>query len=270
MERVGKRARTRGAPRYSATGRALTRSGYSNAARGVATRGAYPRTPIYRAPAIRRMSGELKGVDSGILSAAVGVFIASTNTNTGCAVLNVVTPGNGSWNRVGRKISMKSLRFRGAVEAVCDNGGVPGTVAARGVVVRIVIVYDKQPSGVLPTFADIFGHTSQLGSEISNPIDGLRYDNMSRFRVLRDKIIVINPVDNPIASDAGVVTKRYFDEFVDLKGLETVFKGESSPCTISDISSGGLYMFVRKDANTTDTAANFNSDANCRLRYTDV
>lgn len=272
MERVGKRARTRGAPRYSAMPSGFrARTGYSTPAALVSARAHFAArraTPVYRTPVLRSC-GELKGVDTGVLSAQIGVFLSTTNTNTGVAVINCVAPGSGSFNRVGRKIRMKSLRIRGAVEALCDNNGDPAGTSPRGVVIRMVVVYDKQPSGVVPTYDTIFGHTTQAGTEIGNPLDPLRYDNTGRFRVLRDKVFTINPEYNPLAADAGIVTKRAFDEYIDLKGLETVYSGQSATCTITDISSGALYLWVRKDANTTNTAANFNSDANSRLRYYD-
>jgi len=58
---------------------------------------------------------EIKGMDTEL--AIAGPVLATTATNGDCFVLNLVQQGAGSWNRVGRKIRMKSLRLKGLITA---------------------------------------------------------------------------------------------------------------------------------------------------------
>lgn len=67
------------------------------------------------------------------------------------------------------------------------------------------------------------------------------------------------------------ITNNYdFDEYIELGNRVTIFSGDSSPMTIADISSGGLYVFFRADQATTNVNA-FNVAGNsfARLRYSD-
>jgi len=216
---------------------------------------------------------ELKGVDTQNLHTQVGVWLATTSTSGSMTVLNCVVPGSGSWNRVGRRIKMKSLRFRGAIESISQNNASPLIAATYGTVGRIVIVYDRQPSGVQPTFQTIFGSTDQVGTEDSGIFSGIRYDNTERFVVLRDKIVTLNPVAIPDPAVVGAalncVIKGYVDEYIDMKGLETLYSGQSSPCTIGDISSGAVYMFCRVDPNTAYAQMQWGTNATSRLRFYD-
>jgi len=215
-----------------------------------------------------RAQQELKGLDTSITVADV---LATTNTNTDVIPLNLIVPGNGSFNRVGRKVRLQSVRMYGYGSAQLSDLATSGNIS--GVVVRQVLVYDKQPSGVLPTFDTIFGHTLPDGTEATNFLDPLKYDNTSRFRVLRDVRHEVNPT---LWNNAGGTTDEQiilfkFDEFVKLPSLETVYSGQSSPQTIADISSGALYYIVRASANVTgDAEAVINGDSFCRVRYTDA
>lgn len=210
--------------------------------------------------------GELKGVDTNLQLTSSNIP-STTTTNTGSFVLNLVAPGNGSFNRVGRKISMKSLRLRGVASATLDdNASVSPTQC---LTLRMVVVFDTQPGGVLPTFDTIFGNTDQTGAETCVTLSALRYDNTARFRVLRDWVRTFSADStNPALGSGNDYVE--FDEFIDLKGLVTVYSGQSSPCTITDIASGGLYVFFRADSNTGASAqAQILAASTARLRYTD-
>lgn len=211
--------------------------------------------------ALERMAVlEKKGVDTALAETTV---IATTNTNGDSYVVNAITPGTASYQRVGRKVHLKSLRIRGV--AINDFG--QATSLQYGNILRMVVVWDKQPSGTLPTFDTIFGRTVAAGTESSSFLDAVRYDNMNRFKVLRDKCIMWVP---PIATSAGAGNQQMteFDEYIKLNGLETVFSGQTDPTTIADISSGGLYLFFRVYSSSSATTVNIAS-AYARLRYVD-
>ena len=253
-------------PRGTARGRAVTTVvGRSRREKLKRLRFGGPRVMAPRPGSINAL--ELKGMDTAINLTSSNV-LSTTNTNGATFVLNLVQTGNGSWNRVGRKISMKNVRIRGTAAATLDDNG--GASPQQALTLRMVLVYDSQPSsGTIPTFDTIFGNTAQDGTESTTIISPLRYDNTGRFRVIRDwvRTFAASSVSTTLNSGNQYI---YFDEFVDLKGAETIFSGQSAPMTIADISSGALYLIFRADANTGASAqAQILTASFARLRYID-
>lgn len=212
-------------------------------------------------------TGEFKGLDTEMPLTSTEI-VATTNTNEASFTLNLVRQGTGSWNRVGRKIKCKTLRIFG--DASCVHAG-EGTGTVRGNVLRMVVVWDKQPSGdPVPTFDEIFGHTVQDGTESTDFLDPRKYDNMDRFRVLKDCRYESNPGAAALdgASEVGVENKFHIDEFVRLKVGETVYGGQSEPMTIADVNSGAIYCYFRAEMNNA-TQTFWTTDLTARLRYQD-
>lgn len=214
--------------------------------------------PATSSPMILMSSKELKGMDTDITTSV----ITTTNTNGGSFVCNLILPGNGSWNRIGRKVQLKSARLKGHMVYTYDT-----TTDALAGAARLVIVWDKQPSGnAIPAFDNIFGRTAQDGTETTEYLDSLRYDNTDRFAVLRDSIFTANPGQQ--SSNGEYIV--HFDEYIKLGGRETVYSGQSDPQTIADISSGALYVYYRATDTNASAAGSWKVDkATCRLRYTD-
>lgn len=215
--------------------------------------------------AIRRAAGEKKLLDTSI---DVGNMLTTTDTNDDILVLNLIRAGNGYWNRVGRKVFLKSIRLYGEFFGQFTQ---PADGDNLGATIRMVVVWDKQPSGnAIPTFNTIFGHTDQAGTEATDVLDPIRPDSFGRFQILRDCKININPPDTPLA--AGDVTNVYqhFDEYIKLGNKVAQYGGDSSPMTIADINSGALYVVFRT-TQTTATESVFTTSARsfARLRYSD-
>ncbi len=224
--------------------------------------------PAVSQKALTKNSGELKGMDTDIVIA--GPVISTVSTNADSFVLNLVEPGNGSYNRIGRKIFNKTVRIKGSASyAYAD---IATTESLSGGYMRMLVVWDKQPSGVLPILNLIIGRTSQDGTETSDMLDSLRFDNTARFSILRDTTIVCNPNSAPPptgGTENKVYNKYFFDEFIDLKNRTTVFSGDSDPVTIADISSGALYVYSRSNA-AVDEKIDWvvEAETSARLRFT--
>lgn len=215
---------------------------------------------------LQKASGELKGMDTDL---ALDPVIATTGTNGSIFCVNQIEAGNGSWNRSGRKAFLKSLRVCGIAQYNSSDAVTTGTLNAG--TLRMAVVWDKQPGGSLPVFSDIFGRTSQDGTETVGLFDNLRYDNTGRFQVLRDVYITANPQAwNNAGGTLDTITYNYrFDEFIDLKNRTTIFSGDSDPITIADISSGGLYVVFRSSQDSNDKAEfKITSQSFARLRFT--
>lgn len=217
---------------------------------------------------VYRSSGETKGVDTSLATANV---VSTVATNDDAFVLNLVQQGAGSWNRVGRKVRLSSVRLWGTCEYVYISPAA-GTGTVESNTLRMVVVWDSQPSGAsIPSFDDVFGTTSQTGTESTTFLDPLTYDNMGRFKVLRDSRICANPnfQHNTNGSVDDVNMTFIFDEYIKLNGRETIFSGQSNPMTIADVSTGALYVYFRAAKNSADSTFSVNADAKARLRYTD-
>jgi len=216
-----------------------------------------------------RKTVEKKGVDFPLADG--NPIVSSTTSNASALCLNLVQAGAGSWNRVGRKIQPQSLRLRG--EILWTLGKETTTLNYNGNTLRMVIVFDKQPSGnAIPTFDTVFGVTGQDGSETTTYLNSVKYDNMDRFSVLRDCVVNFEPpvYNNAAGTQNLVVVTRPFDEFLTLKGKETVYLGQSVPMTIADVSSGAIYVYFRAAANVNlQNQLQVGPNSTARLRYID-
>jgi len=219
------------------------------------------------ASAIRRLI-EVKGVDTGV---AYGPIVAADNTNAGAFCLNLIQQGTGSWNRIGRKITMKSVRLMlnfELVETVLAGNSLSNSV-------RYIVVYDRQPnSSALPRFDDIFGVTDQTGAESTLQWFPLRYDAMDRFRIVRDKTIEFQPPTNIAGATATSSTRTqniHCDDYVKLPDYETVFSNTANPMTTAEISTGTLLLYVRAQNNSVGVSTvALDETSQVRLRYVDL
>lgn len=215
-----------------------------------ASLGAQSGRSIYHQP-----SQELKAFDVTSTTTNVDVVAAPPNFAT-----NLNCPVNGAelYQRVGRKIYMKSLHLKGWLQ-----------IAATALqdFVRIVVYYDSQPNAGPPTFASLF-QDSTVGAA-STFLSSINLVNRERFQILRN-IEVLTPSST---YNAGVLTNTAYpetngrlrvDEFIDLKGLETIFNSTNGG-TVADISSGAVGFVVFSAENSNSVVFQWSS----RLRYYD-
>lgn len=205
---------------------------------------------------LRKMLGnELKAYDSS--------FSMTIATTANSKTINPVQNGSEIYNRVGRKIYMKSLHIRGWV----NNKATAVTDYA-----RIMIVYDYNNDGsVTTTFGEILANIRSGGG--SDWLSNLDLDNRSTIKIIRDYEITLPAVTN--TAGAGVLTniqsvndpiKHSFNInwYIDLNGLETVFNSGTSS-SAGDIQSGALFIKVFSGA--TDFC--WEIDGTYRLRFYD-
>jgi len=227
--------------------------------------GAFSRPSVRRSVGMmsRRNASELKGADINLGSGVV----ATTTTNASSFLLNGIAPGSASFNRIGRKVTLKSLRLKGGATFTM-------TPSATGAVnhnsLRMVVVFDRQPnSGSIPTWDTIFGITAQDGTETSTTWAPMKYDNMSRFQVLKDKTIDCQTVPGNVATTGVIDQWVSFDEFMSLGNRESTYSGQSAPCTTADISTGALYVYFRSQNQSASATVGIDTDSVARLRYQD-
>lgn len=246
----GRRRATSKSAMVMAQRRALRMAARSVASRHYGPPGPYP-------------VGELKGMDTVVSWANVA---DTTNTNANTEVLNLIQTGTGSWNRIGRKVCLKSIRVMGYTECYIVTTGAGSDLY--GNVLRLCLVWDKQPSGAaIPTFDDIFQYTTQAGTEATSFFSPPAFDTMDRFRVIKDWSINCFPESTPSAGNVAIY-RHHVDEYVPLPNLDVNYSGQSTPMTIADINTGALYLIGRALTNDA-TSTNFAAYFNCRIRYVD-
>lgn len=147
--------------------------------------------------------------------------------------LNLPVNGAELYQRIGRKIYMKSLHFRGVVF---------NTAAAAQDFVRILILYDSNPNGAAPAYTDIL-QDSTAGAG-TNFFSHLNLINRERFKVIRDWHRVM-PLTTAANTESSVPETNCFhlDWWIPLKGLETIFNGTNGG-TIGDISTGAVIIMT--------------------------
>lgn len=219
-------------------------SGYSRAARPakkrVARRGGL--VPTYRGFTPRQFSrGEWKYND---LNTAVDINSTATLT-----LLNGLQPGTAANQRVGMKITMKTLEIRARM----------ATTAATGVeqFARWFIVLDRQPNGAAPgAITDII---SAAGVQYPRNLA-----NRKRFKILLDKCWAFGATS--VAT--GTPTSRFVKYYLKFRRPLVTEFNTGVAGTVADISTNSLYLVVigSEVAGNTDVQAAINT----RLRYTDM
>ena len=164
-------------------------------------------------------------------------------------LLNVVAQGAGVTQRVGKKIVLKSLQCRGNLQ----NGS---TAAANDV--AFMIVYDKRPTGALPTITDILA--------LATPTAMNNDANAGRFSILKrvDEILVGNIAAAANYTEAAV---KGSDWYLNLKNRQTVYKAAATGA-IGDIEEGALYLVTIGGAAAGTAAASL--FGSFRMRFNDV
>ena len=72
----------------------------------------------------------------------------------------------------------------------------------------MLVVYDKQPNGALPTYATVMQTRDNAGAASNTAFSDPNFDNKERFTILRDTTFVLPSVTNTV----GVLTNVGFDQ----------------------------------------------------------
>lgn len=236
--------------------RKLERQGSSRRVRFRRAAGYQLGRSLYRHPQV-----ELKVVDAAKFTNAFRTPAAGTSI---AGPINAISNGPEIYQRVGRKVYMKSVAIKGfvinAATSIQDLG-------------RIFLIYDSQSNGAFPSVADVISDFNSAGVTTSGT-SSINLNNRQRFQIIRDHHITLPAVTNT----AGVLTNgpsfndttRYSFEinwFIKLKGLEAIYNqlAPGGGPDITEIASGSLFlMFVSTQADAT-----YNFIGQTRLRYYD-
>lgn len=191
--------------------------------------------------------GDIKSVDTSIVTAAKMSATPTGNADIFCVTL--VAEGTADYQRVGRYIYPKAIQLAGVIGFVTEpdssNQNWPETV-------RMCLVWDKSPDGVIPSFETMFQQIDAAGSTAGSDIfDKINPREKSRFKILRNWTVSAAPPGNSLADQGGILQKTTtrqhiaFDTYVPLtkKGLEIQFN--ASTASIASVVSGAAYIVWR-------------------------
>lgn len=224
---------------------------------------------------------EVKTLDMLFTGASAAVYTPDTvplqvlncSTNTTCIqALNLIQQGPGTSQRIGHKVSLKSVRIR--LNSFLGNVNVLPSVSH----VRVMVVYDHNPDGVYIATNQILSNITQANVvQNGQYTDSLNPNFFERMVILMDKFITLVPVQTGAVSTTSLTgpsdqTPFVIDEFVNLKNLETVFGNTvnglqtANPMTIAYIQTGALYILTLGD---TGGGQCWNWQGSARLRFRD-
>lgn len=222
------------------------------------------------------LKGETKAIDLPNTGATLSGNITIASGNPTSKSLTLVQEGSGFWNRIGRKVCMKSLQLTGWINFLA------GGASANQELIRYIIFYDKQPNGVAATWNQIVQAYDNAGTATNLVTDGINLDNRDRFVILRDRKVMYTSYSDGsgqpgilstqlgvsvgsigtkgVGSDGGM----FVSEFIKLPNYEAQFNGTANPATVAQISTGNLgIVFAGNVGNQ------YSLIASARLRFTD-
>lgn len=171
--------------------------------------------------------------------------VRACDTTGSVTLLNTIAQGVTTSTRIGKKVVLKSVQFRGRIYV---------NTATTHTDVTVILVYDRSPVGSAIAITDVLASISSLAQNNDA--------NSGRFRILRrwDYVLTGNSTTPTTGNEA-----KNFDEFVPL-GLPTVYKAVGDGA-IADQEYGSLYMLTLGNVGAGTAAAS--SEISARLRFTD-
>jgi hypothetical protein len=197
-------------------------------------------------------SRELKNIDYSNSSYNPG------NDVSNFVCVNPITAGTGVTQIAGRTCVLKSVLFNYVIGASISTAAI--TAAAPATIVRVMLVYDKAPTGTAPLVTDVL--TS------NTPTAPLNLTNANRFIVLFDDrhnmgSATVNSGGTASVSTGGTMTSNKSC----YKKINLPFRGPST-AGLTGIEEGAIYLYA---VSTAGDAADFNVvQAYVRVRFSDA
>ena len=205
----------------------------------VKSRKPYAQTKMYSA--VRKKKGE------PAKTSEEGISVYNVDSTGFIALRFTIPVGAGPLNaRIGRELFIRSIQVRGSLEA-----GTTASVAHA----RMIVVYDRRPTGILPTYNTVMSAIA--------PTAFINSANYPRFRILLNKGYAVtgqNALGNRTDQSYFVI-----DEYVKVKDIISYKNANTG--TIDDIEQGAVYILW-----VADTAAGTASPiarVAMRMRYDD-
>jgi len=174
--------------------------------------------------------------------------------------LNGVVRGTDVNQRIGRRICLKGLLFRGVVQQT-------GAGSSVSEMLRLMLVYDRQTNGANPAVGDII---QDVNSGTTDNMSYMNINNTKRFVVLAKHTWVQatqgTGTNKELANNVSETTSRMCDIFVPAKKIKSLITEFNSGVAgdVTDIISGGLF------AVWIGVSGNYSLSWKCRWRWCDL
>lgn len=213
-------------------------------------------------------AGDLRSLDMPAVAGSANLYQAEfTHTGT-FQLINAPKVGANYYQRMGNSTKGHSVHIKGRIVAepyMLD--GAAAVYASKCVGLRLLLVYCSDAMSGAPTVTDIIQQVDLNAAATTNQIDGgMNMQKTSSYRILRDKkwIVNINGTTPADAMDALSRDPEYFqiDEYVKLKGAETLFKAATGGVGAwADIQAGGLFLVLLTDSGPSTVITSGDLDA---------
>lgn len=194
-------------------------------------------------PGMGRSAG---GTERKVIDLAEATYACDTTGSV--TLLDGVATGTDYTDRIGRKIMLKSVQVRGVI------GPQDQTVVDH--LARVMVVYDKQPTGAAPALATILNAATATSF--------MNLSSRDRFVVIFDQIVPVAVVSNVATQSlAGSPTTHLVNQYKSLNH-EVIFGTTGG--TIAGIQSGALWLVTCGSQAATGGS---NAVLSCRVRFLD-
>lgn len=203
-------------------------------------------------------------------------WIGVPNTEKSGILVNGTDVGADVKQRIGRRITMKSLQLRMTISGT--NNPINEYTSS---VVRILVIYDRNPNGVTgtPSLNDIFDQSmiTTTATGVTHYINcGKNMANKDRFLFLLDKTYPVEQVYGivsglpPTPADSNHLTTKVIQKnfYINLKNLNVSYNGIGS--TLSNITEGALYVTACANKSSSGFSDQVFVEFASRVRFIDV
>lgn len=200
--------------------------------------------------------GEMKWFNQLIATVTLGVTGNSIKNS-----INLVDQGNAEDNMIGRKITIKSIQFRGRFELPSDSNGVLANLTSSDNY-RVMLILDKQANGTSPSWNTVFQSDSAADLFGYNNLE-----NSTRFTIIKEWSgnVTAEALNNDAMSAfASPLTTQHFKWFkkVNIPIEMGVQAGGSR--VVGEVKSNNLFLIGVSEF------GQIVIKGNTRIRYTDA
>jgi len=200
-------------------------------------------------PRLPARAGEMKQVDLPLTTVNMAPVAGTSVT-----FINGVAPGTAKYQRIGNKVTPQYID----VQLHFNNLNV---AANEHFMLKAALIWDRQPTGVLPTFTDIYQDVSATGGTTSSYFAGRNMDTTDRFLTLASDTVMLTAQGAP----SGGKHFQTIQWVRPLRGLTQQFKGSDS--LLASVATGALYVVL---FSSSAGAANCTVVFNTRYKYRDL
>lgn len=159
----------------------------------------------------------------------------AVSTSAGYVQCNSIRNGTDNGQRIGVRIRMKKIWFSFSFNI--DPTVLPAITGGRNV--RIMLVYDKQANGAVPTLTELLTNNT-AGRTWDSPLE---ISGQKRYKILFDRNYFISPLG---MSANNATSTQVVRRSINLHNKVAVYNSDTFG-DIRDINTGSLLMFTAAD-----------------------